>query len=133
MTLTTRINILNLDIEDTSAMDLWKVIAEFAGFPFSTCNPIVKEETDEYGEADRTEVRSPFGVGARAWVSVTYNEDGYNPITVLLDTVYGDDCCNIHNEIVVKLVEHLSTIEPNVVVLSCNEYTRVWIVNGAPY
>ena len=128
MTLTTRINILNLELDDDTAMEIWKLAAGFANFPFGTCNPIVKKKDDYY-----IEVHSPFGVGAQAWVSVTCREDGYNPITVLLDSSYSEDRESAHNEIVVKLVEHLSTIEPNTVVLARNDYTGVWIVNGAPY
>ena len=133
MTLTTRINILNLNPGDTSAMDLWKTIAGFTGFSFDR-SPIVGEAN---GEDDYTEVCSPLDVRAKTWVSVTYRgkeeEEGCNPITVLLNTRCGAECKDIHNEVVTKLVEHLFKIKPSAIVLAQNGYTNQWVANAAPY
>ena len=99
------------------AMDLWKTIADFAGFP------------DDYGEDEYTKARSPFGTWDKVIVSVTYSEDECNPVTVFINTQEVD----IHNEIVTKLVEYLQSINSNTVILAHNGHTNEWVVNAAPY
>lgn len=121
MTLTTKVRLTPMPANRVH--EVWTTCSVPARVP-DGIKPIVDREKPKC-----IAVRSPFGVGALAWVGVYYEDATPDEITVLLDTAYSNDLGpEIHNAIVRALMQAY----PECHLVAYNEMEDRW-VQGPPH
>ena len=118
MTLTTTIYLFPKKGNSPDVDSVWHVCAVAANFPMEIATQRYSNENED--------VISPLGVGADALIKVIND----TPVSVLLDTAYSGNPCDVHNYIISALINaYLQDCH----IVANNEFTGEWFVNQLPY